>query len=100
MKQCNTCGRELPDSEFHSSKMTKDSLRGECRTCTRWCVRRRRESAGSAPKYGRRVRAIRNSSGSDSYLVVIPPAVYYALGRPHTILWTIRDGGVEIEAVG
>ena len=100
MKQCNTCGRDLPDSEFYSSKMTKDSLRGECRTCTSWYVRRRRESAGRDPEYRRQVRTVRNSCGSDSFLVAIPPAVYHALGGPHTILWTIRDDGVEIEAVG
>ncbi len=97
--QCNTCGRELPDSEFHSSKTSRDGLRGECRTCTRWHVRRRNRS-GSAPEHGRQVRTVRNSGGNDSFLVAIPPAVYHALGGPHTILGTIRDGGVEIEAVG
>ena len=99
MKQCNTCGRELPDSEFYSSKMTKDSLRGECHTCTKAYVRRRKKM-GKDPHYERRIRFVSNRNGGLSYLVAIPPAVYHTLGGPHTILYTIRDDTVEIEAVG
>ena len=102
MKRCNRCGGTFLESEFYTSTMTRDGVRGECRTCTKRYERERknRAKAKADPQYKRNVRVVPNKRGNGSYLVAIPPAIYHALGGPHTILWTVRDGMVEIEAVG
>lgn len=34
-KVCFKCGRELPVSEFHKNKATKDGLQSHCKECTK-----------------------------------------------------------------
>jgi len=33
MKQCNTCGRLLPEAEFERDLLCRDGLRPSCRSC-------------------------------------------------------------------
>lgn len=43
MKNCSTCKKSLPSTEFHKDASKKDGLHNNCKTCAKE-LRRRRES--------------------------------------------------------
>lgn len=92
MKQCNKCGGMFGESAFY---MKHGNPVGWCKECMRVDSRRRwRERAKT---YDRKVRTSSNSAGSSGKVISIPPAIYRALGKPHTIRWTLQNGEVNME---